>query len=464
MKIVSSKPESQNPIVNSDSANSSTQTVPDNLFLSLIMQAMTPMKLPVNPETPPTTSDLGEFTATGDAPAGYDTQLFLAQLDKMNLQPQETVPNPENITKPALENNPAAQDILDQASAGPAISKEINKELDKEQVTQQLQQASTKVAKDIKNNLDKEPITQQPIAQQPIEQPGINQSSPLMTEEVVSQMPKPLPPKDTKKESDLKNLTPTSTAASLTNDDKDRLLAERVIKQKLPEATEIKQSKATDNQAIFGTSDVTNSTTLFSIPLDQSYTPPPQENKYSDALLQLGQLINAQTMNTFSKNDQSIAINASTISPELDLAAKHLPAPDFNLQIELSPPTIDALNKETYDAKIKIYPPELGEVMAKLRVDKNGTELFITTENNRVKEIVEANLPQLRESFQQADINLTEIQVQTSSSGTKEQRSDNWQQGEHFTAKESSLESNSEQVVSPKESPKKSDKLVDTYA
>ncbi|MHB1947021.1 MAG: flagellar hook-length control protein FliK [Gammaproteobacteria bacterium] len=478
MKIVSSKPESQNPVINADSSNASSQPISDNLFLSLIMQSMMQTKLPVNPEAPQSaTSELGEFTQTGDAPIGYDTQLFLAQLDKLDLQTspnsmasQETVTNPEKMTE--FENLPATHANPDKTFTESVDS--VVKEIDKGKV---VPQASTKAIRDITDNLDKKPSSQQPIEQDSTkavrditdnlnrESTSINQLSPLMTEETANQVTKQLQPREVKKDIDYKNLTSMSMSADLVRTDgKENLLADKIIKQKSVISPEIRQPKVEVTPAVFATTDLANSTTLSSLPLEQSYTPLSQENKYSDALLQLGQFINAQTMNAFSKNDQSMSINATTISSESDIATKHSASTDFTLQMELSPPTLDALNKETYDAKIKIYPPELGEVMATLKVDKNGAELFITTENNRVKEIVEANLPQLRESFQHAEINLTDIQVQTSSSGTKEQGNPNTHQKESFISREPVLESNNEQIVSPKESPKKSETLIDTYA
>jgi flagellar hook-length control protein FliK len=142
--------------------------------------------------------------------------------------------------------------------------------------------------------------------------------------------------------------------------------------------------------------------------------PPPGQNTQVDkgvnALLQLGQMINSHT--AAMANPQ---VNTSQLA-ETDYVktAKRVANAEFETRIELQQPTLDSMLKNTLNANIKIYPPELGHVLAKLKMDKNTTELFIMTENNAVKEIVEANLPQLRQSFLQADINLTNIEVQSS--------------------------------------------------
>lgn len=149
------------------------------------------------------------------------------------------------------------------------------------------------------------------------------------------------------------------------------------------------------------------------------------KNKFTDALIQLGQFINTQTTQEFTKADTTTVVNSQMTYTE---ALHKVPeGNDYGLKIEVQAANLDSQTKEIYNANIKIYPPELGAVVAKLKVGKNGTELMILTENTAVKSIVEANLAQLRQDFKQADINLTNIQidVQTPQSGQKEHQNQN---------------------------------------
>ncbi len=41
------------------------------------------------------------------------------------------------------------------------------------------------------------------------------------------------------------------------------------------------------------------------------------------------------------------------------------------------PPTLNAVGQEVHNANIRIYPPELGSVLAKLKLNKNSAELTI---------------------------------------------------------------------------------------
>jgi flagellar hook-length control protein FliK len=191
-----------------------------------------------------------------------------------------------------------------------------------------------------------------------------------------------------------------------------------------------------------------------------------KQNKYLDSLAQLGSFINEQTsrehFSAISKSD-SPTPTLSSVMAEI----KAQQSSDYHFNVEILPASAASIAKEVYDAKIKIYPPELGQVTAKLRVDKNGTELTILTENARVKEIVEANLAQLRQNFQQADIHLTQVNVHSQAPGgmeTQAQTSDgSGNNGTLGNKKEINVTNND---TSSQEETKKpsSNAIVDTYA
>ena len=188
-------------------------------------------------------------------------------------------------------------------------------------------------------------------------------------------------------------------------------------------------------------------------------------NKYTEALSQLGNFINSHTMKERIINQQNLIADTragvGSYSAELK-DAQHI---EYDSKIELPLPSAAALAKETYDAKIKIYPPELGSVTATLKVDKNDAQLVIMAESSRVKEIIEANLPQLRENFQNANINLTHVQVQVAlnSDSSKEQGNQN-QSNNRSDLNKDPLNDQNLQSSPEKLSSATSNKLVDTYA
>ena len=173
-----------------------------------------------------------------------------------------------------------------------------------------------------------------------------------------------------------------------------------------------------------------------------------QNNKYTTALTQLGNFINSHT--AAHTANESARMDFNTAPAGYTESLKKMTLPEYETKIELSPQTLDALTKDTYKASIKIYPPELGHVTAKLKISKDNAELILLTENSVVKEIVESNLSQLRENFQRADITLTNIQVHTQppQTGGKEQSSQDQQDTQAFNNAENSNELN-QQTLSP---------------
>lgn len=223
-----------------------------------------------------------------------------------------------------------------------------------------------------------------------------------------------------------------------------------------------------DEQAIQAATQTQLDATSFQRQLDNQQLA--QSAKYSDALVQLGTFINSHTMNIHSNAQTTTAqnVNATTTqslySDNLKNTVINATQPEYDLNVQLMPPSVDTMMREVYDAKIKISPPELGQVTAKLRVDKNSTELVITTENDRVKEIVQSNLPQLRENFQNADINLTHIDVQSAPSGMSGQDTGTQSGSDGFLPRNTDHITQNDQVASPKEGPRNTNALIDTYA
>jgi flagellar hook-length control protein FliK len=125
---------------------------------------------------------------------------------------------------------------------------------------------------------------------------------------------------------------------------------------------------------------------------------------------------------------------------------------------------MDKAWNETLAANIRIYPPELGQVIAKLKMTgKNEATLDITSENSRVRDIIEASLPQLKSQFQQAGINIQTVTVDVQPSLWAAEQNQQFNQ-KH---KEPVLD---EEVVNPREKEHKEkltatiDSIIDTYA
>lgn len=165
-------------------------------------------------------------------------------------------------------------------------------------------------------------------------------------------------------------------------------------------------------------------------------------------------------------NNQSIQLQANN-NPASNEVLKTFQMLPENIKNDLAPAFISSEANDTYTAKIKIYPPELGAVIAKLKINKNNAEVVIVAENNQVKQIVDANLPQLKQHFQNANFNLTDIQVQVSSvesqgAGVDSDHKDNNDQKENreTTPEMPFLPINTNKINQQSTA---SDKIIDTY-
>jgi flagellar hook-length control protein FliK len=190
--------------------------------------------------------------------------------------------------------------------------------------------------------------------------------------------------------------------------------------------------------------------------------PDAQDNKYMNALSQFGSFINSQTaphINNDLAPAQNLYVNTTSVADTF----RTTPQLEMETKIELLPATLEGINKETYNANIKIYPPELGHVLAKLKVDKNTAELVITADNNVVKQIIEAHLPQLRENFQSADITLTHIHVQTAEANIDSQENNNNRQSNQADNRNEE-DQQSGQPVSTTAQQRRLNSIIDTYA
>lgn len=130
--------------------------------------------------------------------------------------------------------------------------------------------------------------------------------------------------------------------------------------------------------------------------------------------------------------------------------------------------------------EIKLYPEELGTMHLKLSVEKGIVNAHILTENARVKELIEQNLSELKETFAQEGIQWDQITVDVNQDSMREnpfayQPQSNMRDQQHSNRRQNFRESlTDEMMVEPvggeegtpaaTEPAKESDRLIDYLA
>jgi flagellar hook-length control protein FliK len=261
----------------------------------------------------------------------------------------------------------------------------------------------------------------------------------------------------------------TQTADLMIESDVKQKPKKNILEQK-PEKISMPESKDVDSRPRVTTpltdteTNSTQSVNVLSLLKGQAYDPKQQKNKPVDALVQMGNFINGETTRQSVEGKTSFTSTREASTVDYGEILSKTSQPEYEMKIDLLPMTVGA--QEVYKASIKIYPPELGAVIAKLKMDKKNAELIIVTENNRVKEVVESNLSQLKQQFQQADINLTHIQIEVQTPQTGSGNQSNQERQSHlpgFSANEDTKLLKQTDVSSDSAS-RRLDSLVDTYA
>lgn len=122
------------------------------------------------------------------------------------------------------------------------------------------------------------------------------------------------------------------------------------------------------------------------------------------------------------------------------------------------------INLAHYQANIKIYPPELGKVSAKLKMDKNSATLVVTAETKEVKALIETNLAGLREQFANSNIQLDRIEVTLADNKGNTNTDANARRESKQEKAEGMMESGEAILRKPSQSKQKqSDNAVDAY-
>lgn len=127
-------------------------------------------------------------------------------------------------------------------------------------------------------------------------------------------------------------------------------------------------------------------------------------------------------------------------------------------ELKFQPQDLTSLKVDSYTAKLKVYPPDLGQVIAEIQVHNGQTELTIRTENPQVKHFIEQHLSHLRDSFEQSNINLGQVSIQDNAPKDNSSR----QQAFYSAAPKGEPEAGAKDTHLRDK--KNSDQTIDTYA
>lgn len=197
-------------------------------------------------------------------------------------------------------------------------------------------------------------------------------------------------------------------------------------------------------------------------------------------------LNNAQDMN---RTNDALILNQMTASTNLPHAADHkltapeltnfnasnqlasapstssntAPAPAYQFTVELPDDAQLSLKSGAnadFHINLKIYPPDLGKIIAKITVKNQSNELIIITQSEHDKKIVEAHVNQLKDQFNQMNMSLDQVHVQTST------QNDQSRQDNRTAQPDENNNNMKNQTVNKKlenEHKTRSDALIDTY-
>lgn len=243
----------------------------------------------------------------------------------------------------------------------------------------------------------------------------------------------------------------------------DNLITREPVKSARPTAEVATTSTATLTTTTSNPTSTPSPVMSQTTPMVLNQSIPAEHTKFLDTFNQLGNFIQQQLAHNNVNNN--IAMNMPTAPKMPDEVLKSTPNQQYSFDVDLVAANVGPHLEGIYDAKIKIRPPELGEIIAQLKINKGSAELTLMTENNHVKQIVESNLPQLKQHFQQSNIDLTNVNIKSALDGDK-----GYQQAE-----QQANEKQRNNIIDPagdisvsadnkKTAEKSSRSLIDTYA
>jgi flagellar hook-length control protein FliK len=125
-----------------------------------------------------------------------------------------------------------------------------------------------------------------------------------------------------------------------------------------------------------------------------------------------------------------VHVNAETIQSVVEQVSKNISA---------------ALNDSKSEMKITLHPESLGEVMVKVQIEEGKVSTQLDVQQTQVKNIIEANLPQLKEALTNKGLTVDRIDVFASELSSKDQASQQQQKKNHSGSSRSKEEN--EEVI-----------------
>lgn len=120
--------------------------------------------------------------------------------------------------------------------------------------------------------------------------------------------------------------------------------------------------------------------------------------------------------------------------------------------------------RDVFELKIQVAPPELGPVQARLRMSKDRLEITILTNNSQTEQAIKQHLPQLTEKFQQSSMQLDIVVQQQFGSMSFDQGKEQQSAAQVFEYQQDDFVQ--PQTAKPEPVAKKqqdSNQLIDTY-
>lgn len=152
--------------------------------------------------------------------------------------------------------------------------------------------------------------------------------------------------------------------------------------------------------------------------------------------------VNSSTLNKLVNHNMQAATTTSTLQQSLDLHSKHASA-------LLGERVLMMMKEGKQEVQIRLDPAELGSMNIKLQMHQNQLHLSIQTDVNQSKDIIEQNLPKLREQLAQQGVNLGEASVEQHARGQQQnsnQEGENAMQNNVASSNESILQVQDEEI------------------
>ncbi len=168
-----------------------------------------------------------------------------------------------------------------------------------------------------------------------------------------------------------------------------------------------------------------------------------------------GQMNSLQAINPLTQSQPLESVNLATMERQLQLL-------EPNAAMQLRDRVLYQFNQKIHTAEVRISPEDLGTVQIKVNLQQDQLAVQFVVQQANAKELIEQQMPKLKELLQQQGMNLTEGQVEQRQSNERQgsQQPDERQANRGYAM---GKDIEVELPVTPK-SAKASERMVDYYA